>query len=462
MRSLLLVPVGLLTFASGALAQAPGPADAPAPTPAPAAPAAPAPPNTVVTQGPGGSVVISPSGPDPNAGLGSSSRPKMGNETDSFDFRGGGGDNGVVSNPGGSAVISDSGDKIRGLTPPALHLVKRGDTLWDLCDTYYGNPWQWPRIWSYNPQIENPHWIYPGDQVRMQPGDGMPGGAGGPMIAKQGKGPGFGNGNGGNGFGKGGQGRLARGTVVLRDQGFIGDPDNDVWGEVAGAHEEQMLLAEGNHVYVVLKPGKTPRVGEELTIFRSVRQPEAVAGARKPPGQLVAVLGTVKIESVDTQKNVARASITESLDVIERGARIGPVRRKFQVVPPLPAEKNVSARVLTSLYPLVFMAQNQVIFLDRGSEDGLKPGNRMVVMRRGDSWRNTLTARMAGDRMLTDVPENGKVERTPLPGENKNFPAEQVAELRILTTERYSSLAIVTSSTRELVPGDVAFSRAGM
>jgi hypothetical protein len=69
---------------------------------------------------------------------------------------------------------------------------------------------------------------------------------------------------------------------------------------------------------------------------------------------------------------------------------------------------------------------------------------------------------MAGDRMLTDVPESGRSERTPLPGENKSFPAEQIAELRVLTTERYSSLAIVMTSTRELVPGDVAFARAGM
>jgi hypothetical protein len=122
----------------------------------------------------------------------------------------------------------------------------------------------------------------------------------------------------------------------------------------------------------------------------------------------------------------------------------------------------VTARVLTSLYPLVFMAQNQVLFLDRGTEDGLKPGNRLVVMRRGDTWRSTLTARMAGDRMRTDVPESGKVERTPLPGEDKSFPAEAVAELRVLTAERYSSLAVVMTSKRELVPGDVAFARAGL
>jgi nucleoid-associated protein YgaU len=130
MRALFLVPASLLALASSALAQAPGPADTPAP--APVAPAAPAPPNTIVTQGPGGSVIVAPSGPDPNAGLPSSSRPKVGNESDTFDFRAGGSGDAVVHNPGGSAVISESGTKIRGLTPPSIHLVKRGDNLWDL------------------------------------------------------------------------------------------------------------------------------------------------------------------------------------------------------------------------------------------------------------------------------------------------------------------------------------------
>jgi len=41
------------------------------------------------------------------------------------------------------------------------HTVVPGDTLWDLCAKYLNNPWYWPRVWSYNPEISNPHWIYP-------------------------------------------------------------------------------------------------------------------------------------------------------------------------------------------------------------------------------------------------------------------------------------------------------------
>src|SRR6202008_4797742 len=105
--------------------------------------------------------------------------------------------------------------------------------------------WQWPRVWSYNPQVANPHWIYPGDQLRML----GPGGAGAlTMFEKNGAGAG-GSGAGGNGAGRGlndRRSRLAANTVVLRDQGFIGDPEADNWGELAGSTDEQMLLSEGN------------------------------------------------------------------------------------------------------------------------------------------------------------------------------------------------------------------------
>jgi LysM repeat protein len=49
-----------------------------------------------------------------------------------------------------------------------VHLVKRGDTLWDISRQYLQNPRLWPQIWEVNPQIVNPHWIYPGDKVLVK------------------------------------------------------------------------------------------------------------------------------------------------------------------------------------------------------------------------------------------------------------------------------------------------------
>jgi len=395
-------------------------------------------------------------GTDINAGLPSSSRPvNSTSQGDSFDLgqeSSGGGT--VYGGKNSSAIING-----KSVTVPEIHTVRRGNTLWDLCGTYYNNPWNWPKVWSYNPQIQNPHWIYPGDQVRMRP----PGSASRSTLASlhglMGQGP---NGAGGPGGGAGTSGVPSQ-TVFLRDKGYIDDPSKDTWGNIVGSREDQMLLSSGNHVYMQLKPGKKVAPGQLLTIYRPVRQPKNLEGARRPPGEIIAIKGTVKVDEWDPENRVARGVITESLDVIERGAKVGPVGRRFDVVQPKVNDKTVWARVLTSVYPHIYLGQNQVAFIDKGSEDGLAPGNRLFVVRRGDAWRRSLktASDSARQRVRMDDPGTAPIERTPTAGNEKDFPEEVIGELRVLRTRRYSSICLVTVSHREIVPGDGAVARKG-
>jgi hypothetical protein len=103
------------------------------------------------------------------------------------------------------------------------------------------------------------------------------------------------------------------------------------------------------------------------------------------------------------------------------------------------------------------------VFIDRGTEDGLSAGNRLFIVKKGDAWRHTLktASKSARARVRQDTPEASRSDSTPLKGDEKKFPEEVVGELRVLRANKYSSIAMVTASHREIEPGDRAVSRRG-
>ncbi|WP_271272366.1 LysM peptidoglycan-binding domain-containing protein [Aliamphritea hakodatensis] len=66
------------------------------------------------------------------------------------------------------ATAADNGD-ILALKKdyPKEYIVVKGDTLWDISALFLQSPWKWPELWGFNPQIDNPHLIYPGDRLTL-------------------------------------------------------------------------------------------------------------------------------------------------------------------------------------------------------------------------------------------------------------------------------------------------------
>jgi hypothetical protein len=80
----------------------------------------------------------------------------------------------------GASASADSGARtvdagVINPNAPKSYTVKRGDTLWGIASTFLRDPWLWPEVWYINPQVANPHLIYPGDTLALAFGrDGKP------------------------------------------------------------------------------------------------------------------------------------------------------------------------------------------------------------------------------------------------------------------------------------------------
>ena len=83
-----------------------------------------------------------------------------------------------ASEPAGAATASaetataDTAAPVANPTAPMHYTVKRGDTLWGIASMYLKDPWLWPEVWIINPQVPNPHLIYPGDKLALAYGAG--------------------------------------------------------------------------------------------------------------------------------------------------------------------------------------------------------------------------------------------------------------------------------------------------
>jgi nucleoid-associated protein YgaU len=384
----------------------------------------------------------------------SSSRPTtdVNSNPDTFDLTTGreGGEGAMHGTEGGSILLTGE----RPTAVPTVHTVKKGDTLWDLCDRYFHNPWDWPRVWSYNPDLQNPHWIYPGDLIRLRsPGATEEDGGGtrqpGTPVTL------------GTGRFIGRRSNVPPNTIFLRDQGYIDDQVKDVWGEVGGSPDDQLLLSEGDHAYVDIAPGHDVAVGDELTVFRPM--PRVEGGKEK--GTMVTILGSAKVDHWDPKTRVARARLTESLNVIERGAKVGPVTRRFEVVPPSRNQAELEATIMASFYPHVLFGQNQLVFIDHGKLDGLAPGNRLFAIVHGDAYRKTLpsASRFAASRVEYEGegPARTQVDGAKGSGDDNKYPLEVIGEIRVLSVRDHTATCIVTTATRELERGQKVIARKG-
>ncbi len=324
---------------------------------------------------------------------------------------------------GGQAAPTDQPEVIHTGPTPELHVVRRGDTLWDISFLYFNDPWQWPKVWSYNPQITNPHWIYPGDLVRLLPRGMFVSTTPGPTDPEKTPddvkptdpvpAP------------------AKRTDVGVKQTAFVEKKNLDTTMRVVGSVDEKEMLGTGDSVYISYPEGKPPKVGQQYSVY--VPGSQAKQG-EKVFGSYVQILGTVEIASVKQDKQ-ARGVITQANQEIERGALVGPLAKTYKNVPPVAPKVDAQGPIVALLTRDQLIGEGEVVFVGLGKANGLAVGNRMFVVRRGDALPKTMSH------------EEGRDDR--------KFPARALGEIVIVEVGDKVSVGLVTLSVQEMGVGDL-------
>lgn len=344
---------------------------------------------------------------------------------------------------GGAEVLPGRTDAAK--TPSAgtgaAHTVERGDTLWELSQKYMGSPWYWPKVWSYNPEIANPHWIYPGNMVRfMSSGEEVPTEVEVGTASSGGDDDSMYDNNDDGVLVAGKIGYQPQATTTVKTTGFVTAKEIEEAGHIVGSFAEATMLSYPDTAYVEFTRKAAGKIGDGYIIFRPAGEVvHPITGDRI--GYMTHILGTAK--SLRAGNNtMLTLQILNTFDEVRRGDLIGPYGESLtRTITIRPNDRNITAMLVGQLTPfLTTYAEHHMVVIDKGSDDGVLPGNTFVVVRQQDNTAE------------------GVLYRPTL--RDEHFPKEDVGMCMTVDVKTKASTCLIVRSLRELVTGDVLEMRA--
>lgn len=304
------------------------------------------------------------------------------------------------------------------------HQVVRGDTLWDLSGNYLTDPLLWPKIWKVNPEIANPHRIYPGQNVRIPDGMGRPaaspGDGSGSALARQMVSV-----------------DMSKGQMPLRliskeklddDKGMdavlmkvydrgIGIVTSEIPSGGKILQTETGWKISGHMEKIAIK-APNAKVGQQFGVYRDlgkVDHPRSI----QSPGHLLADIAIIEVIEADAANQYGR--VVRAFAEVQSGDVLGPV-------PPMPVlagtkkgVRSVSGTVVAMHMGRLVAGGDDIVYIDLGSQDGVVPGDMLHVQ---------------------DSEKNADIDR-------------ESAQIMILRTTGKTAAALVTmQSDHQVVPGD--------
>jgi|GEM_PF-1493748 len=321
------------------------------------------------------------------------------------------------------------------------YVVRRGDTLWALAGRFMDNPFNWPLIWQENPQIEDPHWIYPGDVLLIIPEEvlrlrkiaSLPvtnqGGhaeAAGPSRPQETA-----------AFQLTGPGETQVTFTPNRLIGFMSEEElSNTVGSISGSPIPRISFGSPDLLYIDVGEESGIKVGDKFTVFRlikNVRHPVT----HKKLGYQVLTLGSVEV--VVVYPSLSTVKITYSNQAINIQDRVIPLLDmprtvEFRDAPKQYQTEPLEAYIITNRDNLLTFGRNDIAYIDVGKEEGVAPGMLFTVYVPGKEGKGR-------KRGVEDTPD------------------EVIGEVVVLMAGQEYSTVLITKSTREFHSGSHIRSR---
>lgn len=259
---------------------------------------------------------------------------------------------------------------------PLQYTVKKGDTLWDISSYFLKDPFLWPELWSANPEIENPHLIFPGETLYLVYKDGRP------MLSRTP--PAF-------------TGKTSRAEPRVRSvpkgravpaipldliRAFLNGPrvvDEETLKQapyVVDFVDEHILGGAGDGFYAKHPNGLADELFRVVNLGKVYQDPDT----KKDIGQEVIPVAVARIERED-DKDLTTMLPLQSTREIRKGDRMLPVEgdpHPATFYPHAPTTK-IEGRIVSIFDGLVQTGKFQIVTLNRGSKDGLEIGHVLDI-----------------------------------------------------------------------------------
>jgi len=284
---------------------------------------------------------------------------------------------------------------------PIIYTVKKGDTLWGISKRFIKDPYYWPNLWSINPEIGNPHLIYPGQKLSIHDGriEIIPIGEMPEEVAVDEVAPVETPVEAPAAPAKTEEIKLV--DIYGGARSFIGAGEVATLGTLIDSTEERFLLYAGETVYLEMADLAAVVPGQRLELIE-IGEPVIHPVTRQEIGYQVNHMGFAEVTG--KTKSVAVALIRDSTREIQRGARVRPYNELPAFIARKPAAYDRQGIIITADEGKLALSQLDVIHIDIGAANGLEVGNELEIFRARTFTKSARPLKQFDEDNFLDLP----------------------------------------------------------